>query len=79
MNGPALVLVELVAHSFAKLFEFAFLFRIVGLDECDLEEPETPGEVLEALALFEVGSYFGTDLPSLSKCVCIVNLAERAE
>jgi len=41
-HSPSFVLVELVAHALAKLFEFALLLGIVRLDEGDLEEPEPP-------------------------------------
>ena len=78
-HSPSLVLVEFVAHSLAKLFEFALLFCIVCLNESDLEEPEPPREVLEALALLEVGSDLCANFPCTSKSFGIANLRKRTE
>lgn len=41
-DSPSLVLVEFVAHTFAKLLKLAFLFSIVCLDEGNLKEPKAP-------------------------------------
>lgn len=58
VNVPALLLVELVAHGLGELLELALGLGIVALDHDVLEVPEPPGEVLKALALFEVARNF---------------------
>jgi hypothetical protein len=78
-HSPTLVLVELVAHAFAKLFELAFLFGIVGLNEGDLQEPEAPREVFEALALLEVRGDLSAYLPGAREGIGIADLSERRE
>jgi hypothetical protein len=70
-NWPVLVLIELVAHVLSELFELAFALRIVGLDEGKLEEPETPTEVFEALALLEVLGDLCADLPCLREGIAV--------
>jgi len=59
---PALLLVELIAHIFGEFLELPLGLGIVGVDHEVLEVPETPREVLETLALLEVGRYLGAYL-----------------
>ena len=75
-NSPVLVLVELVAHVLSELFELAFALCIVSLDEGELEEPETPTEVLKALALLEVLGDLCADFPCFSEGIAVGYLAE---
>ena len=65
-DAPALLFVQLVAHAFRQLSEFAFGLCVVGVDHEVLEVPETPAEVLEPLALLEEASDFGADLRGIS-------------
>ena len=66
IDPPAFLLVEFVAHDLGELFELALGRCIVALDHDVLKMPEPPGEVLEALALFQVTSDLGADL-----CQCV--------
>lgn len=55
----------------SEFFELSLALRIVSLDEGKLEEPETPTEVLEALALLEVLGDLCADLPCLSEGIAV--------
>ena len=59
---PALLFVQLIAHVLGELLELTFGLCIVGIDHKILKVPKTPGEILEALALLEVGRYLGAYL-----------------
>lgn len=61
-DAPALLLVQLITHTFRELLEFTLGLGIVGVDHKVLEVPETPAKVLEALALLEEASDLGADL-----------------
>ena len=56
IDPPAFLLVEFVAHDLGELFELALGLCIVALDHDVLKMPESPGEVLEVLALVQMAS-----------------------
>ena len=59
---PALLFVQLITHVLGELPELTFGLCIVSIDHKILKVPKTPGEILEALALLEVGRYLGAYL-----------------
>ena len=66
IEGRLTSLGEFVTHDLGEFLELAIGLRIVALDHDVLKMPEPPGEVLEALALFQVTSDLGADL-----CQCV--------
>lgn len=67
LDGPALFLVESVAHVLGELFELALRLGVVRVDDEILQMPETPAQVLEALALLEVAGDLGADLEEMKR------------
>ena len=67
MDGPALFLVEFVAHDLGEFFELTLRLCIVRVDDEVLEMPEPPTQVLETLALLEVAGHLGADLDEMKR------------
>jgi hypothetical protein len=59
---PTLLFIKLVTHVLGEFLELAFRLCIVGVDHEILQVPETPREILETLALLEVGRYLSAYL-----------------
>lgn len=66
-DGPALFLVEFVAHDLGELFELTLRLGIVRVDNEVLQMPEAPTQVFETLSLLKVAGHLGADLGEIKR------------
>ena len=78
-NELSLLPVELVTHGAGELLELALGLCVVAFDHNVVKVPEPPTEVLETLALLEMGGDLCTDLPGFGQGLAVIHVMKGDE